>query len=86
MTATDCSTTSNVMAELDFEQLNSLGLLAVLDRVPFAIQQRKHGFTPKMRCMTVLVRGHGSRGSRNTMSAGMNRHGVEDERTLRGRQ
>jgi len=55
MTVTDYSTTSNVMAELYFEQLNSLGLLAALDHVPFAIQQRKCGFTPKMRCMTVLA-------------------------------
>jgi len=43
------------MAELYFEQLNSLGLLAGLDDVPFAIQQRKNGFTPKMRCMSVLA-------------------------------
>jgi len=55
MTATDYSATSNVIAELYFEQLNGLGLLAALDRVPFAIQQRKGGFTPKMRCMAVLA-------------------------------
>jgi len=55
MTATNYSTTSNIMAELYFEQLNSLGLLENLNRVPFLIQQRRGGFTPAMRCLTLLA-------------------------------
>jgi len=55
MTATDCTETSNIMAELYFEQLNSLGLLESFNQVPFRIQQRRNGFTPAMRCLTLLA-------------------------------
>ena len=55
MAATDCTETSNMMAELYFEQLNSLGVLESFNQVPFRIQQRRNGFTPAMRCLTLLA-------------------------------
>jgi Transposase DDE domain group 1 len=55
MTALDCTGTSNLMAELYFEQLRGLDLLEGLNRVPFGIQQRRTGFTPAMRCLSLLA-------------------------------
>jgi hypothetical protein len=46
---------ANVMFELYFESLKDLDLLEPLDQVPFQIQQRKKGFTPAMRCLSLLA-------------------------------
>jgi hypothetical protein len=43
------------MSELYFQWLDKLGLLKGLNQVPFQIQQRKTGFTPAMRCLTLLA-------------------------------
>jgi len=43
------------MQELYFERLKHLGLLQDLNQVPFRIQQRRTGFTPAMRCLTLLA-------------------------------
>ena len=46
---------ANVMSELYFEWLKHLDLLEGLNQVPFQIQQRRTGFTPAMRCLTLLA-------------------------------
>jgi len=43
------------MSELYFEWLKQLGLLEGFNQVPFQIQQRRNGFTPAMRCLTLLA-------------------------------
>jgi hypothetical protein len=60
MTSTYCNASANVMMELYFQWLDKLSLRTALDRVPFNIQQRRTGFTPAMRCMTLLA-GHAQR-------------------------
>lgn len=54
MASTQSVESANVMSELYFEWLEHLGLLEALDRVPFRIQQRGKGFTPAMRCLSLL--------------------------------
>jgi hypothetical protein len=43
------------MQELYFESLKDLDLLEPLNQVPFQIQQRRGGFTPAMRCLSLLA-------------------------------
>jgi len=43
------------MSELYFEWLKHLDLMEGLNQVPFQIQQRRTGFTPAMRCLTLLA-------------------------------
>ena len=45
---------AHLMFELYFESRKDLGLLEPLDQVPFQIQQRKMGFTPAMRCLSMV--------------------------------
>jgi len=46
---------ANIMFELYFQTLRNLELLEPLDEVPFLIQQRKTGFTPRQRCLSILA-------------------------------
>lgn len=55
MTSVQSVESANLMFELYFEQLKDLDLLEAFNQVPFHIQQRKEGFTPAMRCLSLLA-------------------------------
>jgi len=55
MANVQCNESANVMSELYFEWLKHLDLMEGLNQVPFRIQQRRNGFTPAMRCLTLLA-------------------------------
>lgn len=55
MTCVYSDTVANLMQELYFQLLDKFGLLELLDQVPFDIQQRKNGFTPAQRCLSILA-------------------------------
>jgi len=45
---------ANVMSELYFEYLKGFDLMKALNEVPFQIQQRRTGFSPAARCLSLL--------------------------------
>lgn len=55
MTASHSDGSANLMQELYFELLKDLDLMGPLNEVPFQIQQRRGGFTPAMRCLSLLA-------------------------------
>jgi hypothetical protein len=55
MTSSHSDGSANLMQELYFELLKDLNLLEPLNQVPFQIQQRHGGFTPAMRCLSLLA-------------------------------
>jgi len=55
MTSSHSDGSANLMQELYFESLKDLDLLEPLNQVPFQIQQRRGGFTPAMRCLSLLA-------------------------------
>ncbi|NIM09850.1 MAG: transposase [Planctomycetales bacterium] len=46
---------ANVMSELYLQTLRRVGLLEPLEQVPFHIQRRANGFSPAVRCLSLLV-------------------------------
>lgn len=55
MTSSHSDGSANLMQELYFESLKDLDLIEPLNQVPFQIQQRRKGFTPAMRCLSLLA-------------------------------
>ncbi len=55
MTSSHFDGSANLMQELYFELLKDLDLIEPLNQVPFQIQQRRKGFTPAMRCLSLLA-------------------------------
>lgn len=55
MTSSHSDGSANLMQELYFQWLDKLDLRAALNEVPFQIQQRRNGFTPGMRCLSLLA-------------------------------
>lgn len=84
MTTTYCNGSANVMMELYFQTLDKVGLACALDRVPFAIQQRRNGFTPGMRCLSLLA-GQGQQVVKLTDWGWRHRHDSRLQHWLGGR-
>ena len=55
MTSSHSYGSANLMQELYFQWLAKLDLLKALNQVPFQIQRRRNGFTPVMRCLSLLA-------------------------------
>ena len=55
MTSAHSDISANLMQELYFQSLQTLDLITPLGQVPFNIQQRKNGFRPAQRCLTLLA-------------------------------
>ena len=55
MTSSHSDGSANLMQELYFDLLKDLNLIEPLNQVPFQIQQRRGGFTPAMRCLSLLA-------------------------------
>jgi hypothetical protein len=55
MTSSHSEASANLMQELYFEKLDDLGILKPLNQVPFQIQQRRRGFLPGQRLLSLLA-------------------------------
>lgn len=55
MTSSHSDGSANLMQELYFELLKHLDLMEPLNEVPFQIQQRRGGFSPAQRCLSLLA-------------------------------
>jgi len=55
MTSSHSEASANLMQELYFETLDKLDLLEPLNQVPFQIQQRRKGFRPGQRLLSLLA-------------------------------